>query len=317
MNFREELLSAVFNTEASPRIAAEELIMDIYNRYHKEKPVIEWYDSPFALPKKLTGVDRAAGLYSIAGRHSISTQERDFVNNLSNTMARVDRSTKLPKNLSAMAHRVNMISNLLLQSTIANTEGIVNHTLKCVIEISRMCSYFQMAEGRILFVERPAKFEFAKDPATGLVDERYMLSNDKGHSIEWKDGKGLYFWKNIEIPSSFTKGKETITKEMILKIKNAEIRSAVVDLVGAELCLKILGAKTLHKDDFGELFRIEMDLGRGTNLQMVKVRNSTPEPDGTYKDYYLWVPPNVQTAKEAVASTFGLNIKEYEPMVES
>jgi hypothetical protein len=38
----------------------------------------------------------------------------------------------------------------------------------------------------------------------------------------------------------------------------------------------------------------------------VKVLNATPEPDGTFQDYYLRVPPDVESAREAVAWTFDM-----------
>jgi hypothetical protein len=46
---------------------------------------------------------------------------------------------------------------------------------------------------------------------------------------------------------------------------------------------------------------------------MVEVLNSTPEPDGTRKTYFLRVPPNLRTAREAVAWTFGLAGSQYRP----
>ncbi len=44
---------------------------------------------------------------------------------------------------------------------------------------------------------------------------------------------------------------------------------------------------------------------------MVKVVNSTPEPDGSFKDYFLRVPPTCQTALEAVAWTFDKTPEQY------
>jgi len=50
---------------------------------------------------------------------------------------------------------------------------------------------------------------------------------------------------------------------------------------------------------------------------MVEVRNSTPEPDGMVKNYWLRVPPNMTTAREAVAWTFCLSEREYDPLKET
>jgi len=50
---------------------------------------------------------------------------------------------------------------------------------------------------------------------------------------------------------------------------------------------------------------------------MVEVRNSTPEPDGSRRTYFLRVPPTMRTAREAVAWTFGLGAVDYRPAVET
>jgi hypothetical protein len=46
---------------------------------------------------------------------------------------------------------------------------------------------------------------------------------------------------------------------------------------------------------------------------VVCVTNKTPEPDGTYKKYFLRIPPTISTAKEAVAWTFEQQTEEYMP----
>ena len=52
-------------------------------------------------------------------------------------------------------------------------------------------------------------------------------------------------------------------------------------------------------------------------LVCVECRNSTPEPDGTYKTYAIWVAPECQTAHEALAWTFDVPVDDYAPVVES
>jgi hypothetical protein len=46
---------------------------------------------------------------------------------------------------------------------------------------------------------------------------------------------------------------------------------------------------------------------------MVQVTNVTPEPDGTRRTYWLRVPPDVRTARQAVAWTFDLDEGDYHP----
>ena len=50
---------------------------------------------------------------------------------------------------------------------------------------------------------------------------------------------------------------------------------------------------------------------------MVEVVNSTPEPDGSRRTYFLRVPPTTRTATAAVAWTFGMRESEYAPARET
>ena len=50
---------------------------------------------------------------------------------------------------------------------------------------------------------------------------------------------------------------------------------------------------------------------------MVEVQNSTPEPDGSVRTYFLRVPPGMASARAAVAWTFGLDGASYQPIVET
>ena len=72
----------------------------------------------------------------------------------------------------------------------------------------------------------------------------------------------------------------------------------------------------LHHDDFGRLWDAGLDAG-GEPIRVVQVVNATPERDGSFRHYFLRVPPGVRTAQEAVAWTFGLDASEYAPVRES
>jgi hypothetical protein len=43
----------------------------------------------------------------------------------------------------------------------------------------------------------------------------------------------------------------------------------------------------------------------------VEVVNGTPEPDGTRRHYFLQVPPDLHSAREAVAWTYGMTAQQY------
>ena len=85
----------------------------------------------------------------------------------------------------------------------------------------------------------------------------------------------------------------------------------MIEIYGMARFLSDSGAKLIHSDDFGCLYRKE--LRNDEALVMVKVVNSTAEPDGTFKEYFLRVPPTIRTAREAVAWTFQLETEDYKP----
>lgn len=84
----------------------------------------------------------------------------------------------------------------------------------------------------------------------------------------------------------------------------------MIERFGLDRFLRESGAELVHFDDYGKLWRALIP--GDEPLVMVEVVNSTPEPDGTFKDYFLRVPPTVRTAREAVAWTFDVEPVEYE-----
>jgi hypothetical protein len=96
---------------------------------------------------------------------------------------------------------------------------------------------------------------------------------------------------------------------------NSEIRRVLMERYGVQRYLHDVGAVPFAQDAFGTLYRLEHP--HRAPIVLVKVRNSTPEPDGTWKDYFLRVPPDMRTAREAVAWTFGLSAAEYAPRTET
>jgi len=117
------------------------------------------------------------------------------------------------------------------------------------------------------------------------------------------------------VPPEIIKGRERMTVRTIDDEWNVELRRVLIELYGAERFLLDGNARVIDEGELGTLYLRDMD--GDEPLVMVKVRNSTPEPDGSHKDYFLRVPPNVKTAREAVAWTFGLEASGYEPSVET
>ncbi len=110
------------------------------------------------------------------------------------------------------------------------------------------------------------------------------------------------------VPECVARGTTTLAD--IQAEQNSESRQIMIERFGADRYIRETGATEIDHSDLGTLYDV-------VGMKVVKVVNSTPEPDGTYKDYFLRVPPNMTTAAEAVAWTFGLKPEEYQPAAQS
>jgi hypothetical protein len=156
-------------------------------------------------------------------------------------------------------------------------------------------------------------------------DERGRLHNIIGPALVYPDGWAIYAVHGVRIPAAIIEEKDKISIKEIDKEQNAEIRRVMVELYGQSRYLLDSGAIKVHSDDCGTLFRKEIP--GDEPLVMVKVVNSTAEPSGERKDYFLRVHPQLRpmlpdgklgdpqelTARNAVASTFGKFGREYQP----
>jgi hypothetical protein len=132
-------------------------------------------------------------------------------------------------------------------------------------------------------------------------------------AVAYPDGWGIYSVHGVIVNEKIIKREYTVKD--IDKENNSEVRRVMIELYGQEKYMNDSGAKMIHKDGMGELYRKE--LSDDEPIVMVKLWNSTPEPDGSIKIYWLRVPPGIKTAREAVAWSFGKEEIEYQPLQET
>lgn len=152
-------------------------------------------------------------------------------------------------------------------------------------------------------------------PTRFLIDEGGRFHCADGPALAFSDGFIEYAWHGVLVDPSVILEPESITIEEIEGTQNAEIRRVLIERYGQSRYLQESGAEEVQSDDFGTLYRKEIPGDEA--LVMVKVVNSSPEPDGSFKDYFLRVPPEMETAQQAVAWTFGFDEEEYKPLFES
>ncbi|MFI2907270.1 DUF6745 domain-containing protein [Streptomyces sp. PDY-4] len=152
-------------------------------------------------------------------------------------------------------------------------------------------------------------------PAALHRDEAGRLDHGDGPALEFPDGFALCAWRGMPVTRAFLAELRTLTPERIREEESAELRRVMLEYYGYDRYLADSGARPLHRDGTGTLWRI--DLAGDEPVVMVEVLNSTPEPDGTHRTYWLRVPPATRTAREGVAWTFGLGAEGYEPLKET
>lgn len=164
------------------------------------------------------------------------------------------------------------------------------------------------------------------------TDDRGRLHRENGPAVHWhihdparikpffqpnevvaappplKYAKCLWYFDGVELEPSFIIKPDTITIQRLEGERNAERRRVLMKLFGYDRYLQEGDAKKIHSDDFGTLWRRSVE--DDEDLVLVEVVNSTPEPDGTFKNYWLRVDPDLydgdagRIAQAAVASTW-------------
>lgn len=193
--------------------------------------------------------------------------------------------------------------------------------LDCIdglVALAKVCGWWAPYTNGAILQHRPLEIH---------RDDQNRLHNTTGPAVVYRGGKtkvcavhGILISENI-INKQFT-GAD-IDKE-----SNAEIRRVMIDLYGVEKYLLETNAKIIHNDEkWGTLY--SKDVPGDETIMMVKVKNSTVEPDGTYKDYFLRCEPTayggLKTARAAVASTWRnkdgtllfAKPEDYEPAMET
>ncbi len=152
-------------------------------------------------------------------------------------------------------------------------------------------------------------------PEVFACDDSGRLHSPDGPALMFADSYKEYAWHGVIVEPWIIENPELINIELIESSSNAEIRRVLIERYGQARYLHDSGAEEIHRDDYGVLYRKEIDGDEA--LVMVKVVNSSPEPDGSFRDYFLRVPPETQTAKQGVAWTFGYEADDYGPLVET
>ncbi|HEY9717787.1 MAG TPA: hypothetical protein V6C69_09985 [Trichormus sp.] len=143
-------------------------------------------------------------------------------------------------------------------------------------------------------------------PVSITTNDEGDVHSSSGPAVVYPGDFEASAWNGTIIPGDIVIKADTISVERINSEPNIEIRRAMIDLYGVGRYLTDSAAEVIHRDEYGVLYK-------QNSIVIVEVTNSTKEPDGSNKKYFLRVPPHIKRAKAAVAWTFGLREEEYQP----
>lgn len=111
------------------------------------------------------------------------------------------------------------------------------------------------------------------------------------------------------------------TPEMALTLRNVLARKTAIDRLGFHNFIKRGLAEEIDSHpEYGTLYSLPGETPT-ERMVLLKVVNSTPEADGSFADYYLRVPPDQNSVREALAWTFNgneaLGSQPYAPLIET
>lgn len=152
----------------------------------------------------------------------------------------------------------------------------------------------------------------AERPIRLATDLQGRLHSADGPALKYPDGWSLYMWKGIRVQPWMIENKEGITPRTINRERDPRLRRVLIEILTPARYVALGEAVPVSRDETGTLWR------RHWARQVwaaVEVINGTPEPDGTRKHYFLQVPPEMRSAREAVAWTYGLTEQQYRRLV--
>jgi len=172
-------------------------------------------------------------------------------------------------------------------------------------EILQNCGGFIPFENVVIAIERPYQIN---------RDSQDRLHNLMGKSIEYEDGWGVYSVCGVSVVPHLITDPSKLTVAEVESQWSAEVSRIMIDRYGVERFIQDCGTEVIDQSEYGVLYCKRT--GRSP-FAMVKVINRSPEPDGSFKTYFLEVPPTMTTARAAIAWTFEMEESEYSPIVET
>lgn len=187
----------------------------------------------------------------------------------------------------------------------AATRFAGDECLAGLVELARSSGWWWPMRRAVVLSDRPARLE---------RNEEGLLHCEDGAAAVYRDGWSLHAWHGVGVARWVIDQPDLVTPGMIGNQSDVSMKRVLLERYGYARYVQELGCE-VQSDDWGSLWRASTF--DDEPLVMVHVLNATPEPDGSFKDYFLRVPPGVTSARQAVAWTFAATEDGYGPKVQT
>ncbi|WP_156829767.1 DUF6745 domain-containing protein [Methylovulum miyakonense] len=145
-------------------------------------------------------------------------------------------------------------------------------------------------------------FVVSQKPCLLKLDNEGRLHSENTPAIQYRDGWSLYYWHGVTVPENWIMDKGSIDPVTALTWENVEQRRCAAEIIGWDKVLSQLNPTVIDTDSdpmIGQL--LEVDLPDSGAEKFLKVLC------GTGRHFCLPVPPEMKTAMQASAWTYGLD----------
>jgi len=316
--YLDKWLKIGFRSGPADRAKAELGVATAYSQAGFPPPErILWLGSPFAGALFDTAIQFASKQMPESVTTPIPSAAKPILTSVHNALSTVIDPLVLSINdLWTLAHHLN-ISNvsygqhdaaiLCFYDFFAEVCGIEDcKKLSGLNQIAESSGWWWAYDKLAVMTEPPLKL---------TLDDRGNFHADTDWALLYPDGFGICSVHGVTVPPWIILEPSSISVAHIDAEQNVEIRRIMLNKFGWGRYILDSGATVVDQDDWGTLYRKEVP--GDESLVMIKVVNSTPEPDGHFKDYLIRVPPTITKARKAVAWHIDMAAQDYIPNVET
>jgi hypothetical protein len=160
----------------------------------------------------------------------------------------------------------------------------------------------------------PAEAILVRRPAVLARDAEGRLHSATGPCVAYPDGWSCYAWHGVQVSAQVILAPETLTRTDFLGAPNLEVRRVIQERMG-ERFVPALG-QIIDVGLRGTLYEVPLSGDDEDEPEQV-ARYLQVQDASTPRQYFLRVPPWVETAAQAVAWSFRLPVEAYHPTRET